>query len=181
LFSKRKTKFEAVVLVHLPSAYNLARWLVRSPNDADDVVQDACLRAYQHFEEFRGTDARPWLLAIVRNAAFALLRKHRIAEEAMRLDDLAEASTMIGAAPGADVDALKSITLQELHASIDRLPAAFKEMIVLRDMEGLSYLEIASITQIPVGTVMSRLSRARKHLRGEIVDLLPDRPKGGSL
>jgi RNA polymerase sigma factor (sigma-70 family) len=168
------TKFDKIVLPHLTSAYNLARWLLRSDSDAEDAVQEACVRAYQHFAEFRGIDARPWLLAIVRNAAYTALRKNRSAHEDMSLDDLIDSPKLIGNVSAAETVALESITLQELHSSVDRLPNEFKEVVVLRDIEGFSYAEIADITNLPIGTVMSRLSRARKRLRGLVVDLFPE-------
>ena len=158
-------RFVAVVLPHLDAAYNLARWLVRDAHDAEDVVQDAVLRALRHFAGLRGSDARPWLLAIVRNAAYAWLRERRPGE-LRGLDDDA-----IDTAAGADRPDCNPETLlirraeaRLLNEAIAALPVAFREALVLRELEDLSYREIATIVGAPIGTVMSRLSRARRLL-----------------
>lgn len=158
---------------HLPSAYNLARWLLRSDSDAEDVVQEACLRAFEHFSEIRGANAGPWLLAIVRNSAFGVLRKSRGSAETLPLDSL-DSDSLIASGDATEEKAMQSIAIGELHSAIDRLQAEFKEMIVLRDIEGFSYAEIADVTRLPIGTVMSRLNRARKALRALVADLYVD-------
>ena len=156
-------RFEAAVLVHLDAAYNLARWLLRSEHDAQDVVQEACLRAFRSFDTLRGgAHARCWLLAIVRNACCSWLdRNHRNAPEPLSEDELDQIASQ-------DDDPHDQLTRQadadHVRAAIDALPPAFREAIVLRDLEGLSYKEISGITGVPIGTVMSRLARGRKRL-----------------
>jgi RNA polymerase sigma-70 factor (ECF subfamily) len=160
---ERQRRFAAQVLPHLGAAYNLARWMVRDGHDAQDVVQDAMLRALRHFDGLRG-DARPWLLAIVRNAAIAWLGARRPAEVA--LDDAALDAAL--AAHARDVRpadpesiAIERARQREIDAAIAALPLVFRETLVLRELEELSYRDIARITDVPVGTVMSRLSRGR--------------------
>jgi RNA polymerase sigma-70 factor (ECF subfamily) len=158
-------RFETAVLAHLDSAYNLARWLLRSEHDAQDVVQEACLRAFRSFETFRGGgDGRCWLLAIVRNACCSWIeRNHRDMPEPLTDDDLDQI-----AGDGDDDDPqeqmIRQADAEQVRAAIDALPAAYRETIVLCDLEGLSYKEISGITGVPIGTVMSRLSRGRKRL-----------------
>jgi RNA polymerase sigma-70 factor (ECF subfamily) len=156
------TAFEAAVLPHLDAAYTLARYLLRDDADAEDAVQEAVLRALRYFAGFRGVEGRAWLLRIVRNTCFTW-RRRRSAEPTVPLDaDL----------HGAPVDGMQSpedalivaAGRELLHAAIDALPAEFREVIVLRELEGLSYREIGEVAGVPVGTVMSRLSRARKRL-----------------
>ena len=155
------THLGASVLPHLDAAYNLARWLVRDAHDAQDVVQDALVRALRHFDGFRGGDPRPWLLAIVRNAAFSWLGARRPGEVEVPDDEL-DAALAAGASP-ADPEslAIRRAERREIDAAIAALPIAFREAIVLRELEELSYRDIARITGVPIGTVMSRLSRAR--------------------
>ena len=158
----RQQRFAASVLPHLDAAYNLARWLVRDGHDAEDVVQDAMLRALRHFDGLRGVDARPWLLAIVRNAAWAWLRTRRPAE-LVELDDDALDAALADAGPDLNPESL-AIRRTEKHAidgAISALPIAFRETLILRELEELSYREIAHVLDVPIGTVMSRLSRAR--------------------
>ena len=155
----RRRRFEAQALPHLDAAYNLARWLSRSPADADDIVQDAMLRAFRGFDGFRGGDARAWLLTIVRNcwrsAGTATTRRGHAALD----DGLPDASLS-----PEDV-AAQTGEQRRLDALISRLPEDFREVLVLRELEDLSYKEIAEITGAPIGTVMSRLARARIMLR----------------
>ena len=153
------------MLLHMDAAYNLARWLVRNANDAEDVVQESMLRALRYAGGFRGTDIRPWLLAIVRNVAYAWLKTHRPAE----LHDVSDAELALESV--ADRPELNPETLAIRHAeramlneAISALPLVFREALILRELEELSYREIARITDIPIGTVMSRLSRARQLL-----------------
>jgi len=162
---ERRQRFAASVLPHLDAAYNLARWLVRDGHDAQDVVQEAMLRALRHFETFRGGDARPWLLAIVRNAAFAWLAARR-PDEIAAVDDAALDAALAAAAPSADPEtlAIRDAQRRAIDAAIAALPIAYREAIVLRELEELSYRDIARITDVPIGTVMSRLSRARTQL-----------------
>jgi RNA polymerase sigma-70 factor (ECF subfamily) len=160
--SARAQKFEQLVLPHLDAAYNLARWLVRDGHDAEDVVQDAMLRALRHFDGLRGVDARPWLLAIVRNAAWAWLRTRRPAE-LVELDDDGVDAALAEAAPDLNPEslAIRRTEKRAIDAAITALPIAFRETLILRELEELSYREIAHVLDVPVGTVMSRLSRAR--------------------
>ena len=160
-----RERFERTVLPHLDSAYSLARWLVRDPQDAQDVVQDAALRALRHFGGFRGTDPRPWLMAIVRNASYAFLRARRPGElHELNVDELDAAP----AEGSMDLDPEKVLMHKMekamLNEAITALPVAYRECLVLRELEDLSYREIARIADVPVGTVMSRLSRARRLL-----------------
>ena len=156
-----QARFAASVLPHLDAAYNLARWLVRDAHDAQDVVQDALVRALRHFDGFRGGDPRPWLLAIVRNAAFAWLGSRRPGEGDVPDDEL-DAALPVGAPPGDPESlAIRRAERREIDAAIAALPIAFREAVVLRELEELSYRDIARITDVPIGTVMSRLSRAR--------------------
>jgi RNA polymerase sigma-70 factor (ECF subfamily) len=152
-----RTRFEQTVLPHLDAAYNLARWLTRNDHDADDVVQEAMLRAYRHFEGLRG-DARPWLLAVVRNACFSWLQQNRPAD-VEPLDDVAD-----DALPGPEAAVARSVDRRLLNEAIAALPVQFREVLVLRELEDLAYRDIARVAGIPIGTVMSRLARARRML-----------------
>lgn len=150
------------MLGHLDSAYNLARWLLRSEHDAQDVVQEACLRAFRSFDTFRGGDGRCWLLAIVRNACCSWLeRSHRNAPEPLTEDELDEIASDDHDPQG---QLIRRAEADRVRDAVDALPAAFREAIVLRDLEGLLYKEISGITGVPIGTVMSRLARGRKRL-----------------
>jgi RNA polymerase sigma-70 factor (ECF subfamily) len=181
-------RFELLVLPHLDSAYNLARWLLRDEQDAMDVAQEALLRSFRFFDQFRGTDARPWLLKIVRNTSFTWLKQRR-AKNTLSLDDDEEdqnqiqgvAATSSHAAASISTDPeelmLAKVDRQVMNAAIERLPVQFKEALLLREFEDLSYKEIAMIAEVPVGTVMSRLARARvlltKHLQEELRAKVP--------
>ena len=155
-------RFELLLLPHLDAAYNLARWLMRNDHDAQDVVQEACLRAMRHFGSFRGEQARPWLLQIVRHTGYSWLRQNR-PSEVVALD--ADEDTWPEAvAPAADEPmavAVRNADRVLVNRAIAALPIAFREVLVLRELEDLSYKEIARIVDVPIGTVMSRLSRAR--------------------
>ncbi|MGC2520127.1 MAG: sigma-70 family RNA polymerase sigma factor [Burkholderiales bacterium] len=164
--SDRQHRFEQTVLPHLDAAYNLARWLTRNDHDAQDVVQDAVLRAFRFFDGFRGGEARPWLLAIVRNACFTWLRENRPAELAGSLDDQGGDGFHLAEDPGPGPEALaqRSLDKRMLNEAIAALPPQFREALVLRELEDLSYKDIARIIDVPIGTVMSRLARARRLL-----------------
>ena len=163
-----QARFAASVLPHLDAAYNLARWLVRDAHDAQDVVQDALVRALRHFDGFRGGDPRPWLMAIVRNAAFAWLGARRPGEVEVPDDEL-DAALAVGAPPSdPEALAIRRAERREIDAAIASLPIAFREAVVLRELEELPYRDIARITDVPIGTVMSRLSRARHLLAGAL-------------
>ena len=153
--------FEETVVPHLDAAYNLARWLTRNDRDAEDVVQEAFLRALRHFHSFKGGDARPWLLAIVRNTCYTWLRQNRF-PEAETIDDNTQPPTEDTSDP--ETLLLRETDRQTLRSALNHLPKEFLEVIVLREFEELSYKQIAEVMQIPSGTVMSRLARARKRL-----------------
>lgn len=152
----RAAAFERVALPHLPAAFRLARWLARDPHDAEDVLQEAYLRAFRYFGSFSGEDARTWLLSIVRNTSRTWREKHPLSEELASVESRE---------PAPDDAAERSSERARIDAAILALPAEFREAIVLREIEGLSYKQIASVAGIPIGTVMSRLSRAREDLR----------------
>jgi len=154
------------VLPHLDAAYNLARHLLRDPDDAADAVQEAALLAVRHFGGFRGGSGRAWLLAIVRNACLSLVRKRKARGEAVPFDDDAppDAPLAMDTARGPEADFLRGVAAETVRREVDRLPAAFREALVLRELEDLSYKEIAEVTGVPIGTVMSRLARARRQL-----------------
>jgi RNA polymerase sigma-70 factor (ECF subfamily) len=159
----KRTRFEQTALPHLDDAYNLARWLTHDDHDAEDVVQEAYLRAFKFFDGFHGGDGRAWLLAIVRNTCFTWLKRNRTAEPVASFDE-----TLHGAADEAlnpEVLMLQGAAREMLRAALDELPLEFREALVLRELEELSYKEIAAITGVPLGTVMSRLSRGRGLLR----------------
>jgi RNA polymerase sigma-70 factor, ECF subfamily len=159
--SARSQKFEQTVLPHLDAAYNLARWLTRNDHDAEDVVQEAVLRAFRFFDGLRG-EPRPWLLAIVRNSCYTWLQVNRPAELAGFDDQLAPAET--ADEDGPEAQAARSIDRRLLNEAIAALPAQFREVLVLRELEDLSYRDIARIAGVPIGTVMSRLARSRRLL-----------------
>jgi len=161
-----QARFEAVVLPHLDAAYTLARYLTRNAQDAEDVVQDACLRALKYFDGYRGEEeksARAWLLAIVRNTAFSSRHRRRPDADALEFDEAQHSDAVADAHPEAAL--LRSAAKESLGRALDRLAPEFREVIVLRELEGLSYKEISDVAGVPVGTVMSRLSRARSRLQ----------------
>jgi len=163
-------EFEHVVMPHLDAAYNLAYWMTRSRADAQDVVQDACLRAFKYFDTFAGENPSAWLLSIVRRACYTWLKRNRRPEELVGLEDDADAAEVDNSALlmgshglARDPEALLVEARQStrLHQLIAALPPEYREIIVLRELEELSYRDIATVTGIPIGTVMSRLARAR--------------------
>jgi RNA polymerase sigma factor (sigma-70 family) len=155
--------FEQALLPHLDAAYNLARWLTRDEHDAEDVVQEAYLRALKSFGGFHGSDGRAWLLAIVRNACYTALQKKRLRQPATSFDEEIHSVDPGAATPVALL--LRKEDKQAIHQAVEELPVDLREVIVLRELEGLSYKEIAAIADIPIGTVMSRLARARQRLQ----------------
>ena len=160
--SSALARFDAVVLPHLDAAYTLARYLTRNAHDAEDVVQDACLRALKYFDGFRGepgTSARAWLLTIVRNTAHNWHKQHRTDGLAVEFDESEHSPAVTNGQPEAR---------ESLGRALDRLAPEFREVIVLRELQGLSYKEISDVTGVPVGTVMSRLSRARARLQAAL-------------
>ena len=155
--------FETAVLPHLDAAYNLARWLTRNDADAEDVVQEAYLRAFRFFGGFHGEDGRAWLLGIVRNTSYTWMQQNRSPELNMTLDD----ETFEAASQDLDPEALllQKADAQMLRHAVEELPIEFREVLVLRELNEMSYKQIASVADLPLGTVMSRLARARKRLQ----------------
>ena len=166
--SKAK-RFEEVFVVHLDAAYNLARWLTRDESNAEDVVQEACLRALKFLDGFHGGNGRAWLLAIVRNTYYTWLKRNKVAMLAVPFDEESFDSGELEASGDRSANPVDQL-LQEkdakrlVNSALERLPEEFREAVILRELEGLSYKEIAAIAGIPLGTVMSRLARARKLL-----------------
>jgi RNA polymerase sigma factor (sigma-70 family) len=159
----KAVRFEEIALPHLGAAYNLARWLVHNEHDAEDIVQEAYLRAFKFFSGYYGGDSRSWLLTIVRNTCYTWLQKNR----ALRLADPIEDKLNEVGLDFADPEVLlvQSVDAQLVRNALQELPVEFREIVVLREMEGLSYKEIANIADVPIGTVMSRLARGRKRLQ----------------
>lgn len=154
--------FEEAVLPHLDAAYNLARWLMGNDHDAQDAVQEAYLRAWRFFDGMRRENPRAWLLTIVRNVC-STSRAERRARPAEPLEE--RSSDVSSPQPGPDARLLKEVETQTLRAALERMPTVFREVIVLHELEGLSYKQVSEVTRVPVGTVMSRLSRARDRLQ----------------
>lgn len=159
----RRVRFEALALPHMDAAYNLARWLARSSDEADDVVQDAMLRAYRAFDGVRGDNVRAWLLTIVRNCCRRRAVDARRRGHAPLPGDDERPLAFEG--PGPEDEASRASDRRRLDRIIAELPAAFREVLILREMEDMSYREIAEVTGVPIGTVMSRLARARDLLK----------------
>jgi RNA polymerase sigma-70 factor (ECF subfamily) len=159
----RLTEFERTVLPHLDAAYNLARFLMRNDQDAEDVVQEASLRAFRFFENFRGENSRAWFLSIVRNTSFTALKRNRTDESNVVFDEELHSSQVPPLDAGVVLDRVQD--RQTVRAAIEQLPPEFREAITLRELEGCSYKEIADVAGVPVGTVMSRLARARRQLQ----------------
>ncbi len=153
---------EEALLPHLDAAYNLARWLTRDERDAEDIVQEAYLRAIKHFATFKGENARPWLLTIVRNTYYTWIHHNRLTEPIDPFDD--EEHVLISDAPNPEMLLLQEADKQMVRSALRKLPTHFLEVIVLREFEEMSYQQIADVAQVPLGTVMSRLARARKRL-----------------
>jgi len=168
--SKRQV-FDTRVLPHLDAAYNLARWLLRDERAAEDAVQEASMRAFRYIDALRGDDARPWLLGIVRNTCFTMLERQRNSPELVEFNDL-EFEAAVGAAEPGSCDPAAHLQRQRtrvlIDAAIRALSPPLREVIVLREFEDLEYAQIAMIVGVPIGTVMSRLSRAREKLRGAL-------------
>jgi RNA polymerase sigma-70 factor (ECF subfamily) len=156
--------FEEAVLPHLTAAYNLAKWLVRNHEDAEDVVQEAYLRAFRAFDGFRGAgECRAWLLTIVRNTSYTRLKQDHMADLTDAFDE--EVHGLEDDAKSPEAILVERANVQRLRAALEGLPPEFREVIVLCDLEGMSYHEIADLVGIPMGTVMSRLARARQRLQ----------------
>lgn len=163
-------RFEQIVLPHLDAAYNLARWLTRNEQDAEDVVQEACMRAFKFVGGFYGGDSRAWMLTIVRNTCYTWLRHNRAHELTASFDEaihVVECDTL-----NPETLLLHNADQQILKQALEALPVEFREVVVLRELEGLSYKEIGAIADIPLGTVMSRLARARRRLQHDLAKRL---------
>jgi len=160
--------FEQTVLPHLDAAFNLARWLVRNPQDAEDIVQEAYLRAFKFFGGYQGGDARTWVLKIVRNTCYSFFEKHRPAELAEEFDEKIHTANTTEEL-GAEAALLQSADSRMLREALDGLAGNFREVIVLRELEGMSYKEIAEVTGLPMGTVKSSLARGRAQLRERLL------------
>jgi RNA polymerase sigma-70 factor, ECF subfamily len=150
------------MLPHLDSAFNLARWLAGNDQDAEDVAQEACLRALTFFDGFHGEDGRAWLMAIVRNACYDWLRKNR--GNLRLLGSEEELELAADTAPSPEAQQLRQADSRMLRESLESLPPEYREVLVLRELEEMSYKQISQVTNLPIGTVMSRLSRGRKRL-----------------
>jgi RNA polymerase sigma-70 factor (ECF subfamily) len=156
-----RARFEQLVLPHLDAAFNLARWLLRSREDSEDVTQEAMLRAFRFFRGFHGGDARAWVLQIVRNTCYTWLEKNRPVELMTEFDEELHAQPSVSP----ESLAIAGDNRERLGKALETLPPRFREVLVLRELEGCSYKEIATITAIPIGTVMSALARARQRLQ----------------
>jgi RNA polymerase sigma-70 factor (ECF subfamily) len=163
--SDRRRRFEAQALPHLDAAYNLARWLARPPLDADDIVQDAMLRAFRAFDSVRGDDVKPWLMSIVRNCFLTAVQSSKAKLNVPIPEIAADDRALVAEHPDPEAAAIQAERSRHLNSVIATLPQDFREVLVLREMEDMSYREIAQITGSPVGTVMSRLARARAMLK----------------
>jgi RNA polymerase sigma-70 factor (ECF subfamily) len=165
--SAREDSFRLAVLPHLDSAYNLARWLTRSDPDAEDVVQESVLRALRYFDRFHGGDARPWLMGIVRNTFYSWYERNRMQRASTPFDETVHGPELTEAAPADDNPETLLLRKQDrgrVRQALEALALEFREVLVLRELEDLSYKEIAVLIDAPLGTVMSRLARARKQL-----------------
>ncbi|MEC5406668.1 RNA polymerase sigma factor [Paraburkholderia sp. MPAMCS5] len=163
----RSRRFQQLALPHLDAAYNLARWLCGNPHDADDVVQEAFMRAFRFFDTFRGDSARPWLLAIVRRTWYTEWRRRASSHETVEFDDTMDDATFEGwSAGGADPQALliRDEDTKRVHEALALLPVEYREVLILRELEEMGYREIAQVADVPIGTVMSRLARGRRRL-----------------
>jgi len=169
LGEEERARFEASVLPHLDACFNLARWLLRNRSDAEDVAQDAMLRAYRAFASFRSGNARAWLLQIVRNACFTRLRQNLGDERFTEFDE----TSVPQESENPEALAIFSSNREQIARALETLPASFREILVLRELEGCSYKEISEITSRPLGTVMSALARARRQLRKELSSVMP--------
>jgi RNA polymerase sigma-70 factor, ECF subfamily len=165
-----RRSFDETILPHLDAAHNLARWLVRGSDHAEDVVQEACLRAFRYFGTFRGGNPRAWLLTIVRTTAFRWLQKNRAQHLATEFNEELHSGGCEALSP--ETVLLQRADTHLLEQAMDRLPDRLREVLVLRELEGLSYKEIAEVVGIPTGTVMSSLFRARERLRQAASDLV---------
>jgi RNA polymerase sigma factor (sigma-70 family) len=173
---QERARFEQLVLPHFDAAFNLSRWLLRSKVDAEDVAQEAMLRAFRFFRGFNGGDARAWLLQIVRNTCYTWLEKNRQVEVMTEFDE--DQHHPSSATP--EALAIAGDNRERLSKALEELPLRFREVLVLRELEGCSYKEIATITNIPIGTVMSSLARARQRLQRALTQFTQQAGAGGA-
>jgi RNA polymerase sigma-70 factor (ECF subfamily) len=159
----QRTRFENQMLPLMPEAYNLARWFMKNESDARDAVQEAYLKAFRYFESFQGDSGRAWLLRIVRNVCYDALRAKETERKVISLDEEA-AAEVPDSTPGPNILAIQNSTKLRVREALETLPLEFRTVIILREFDGFSYKEISDIAGVPVGTVMSRLSRARQQL-----------------
>ena len=164
-----KQQFQAVILPHLDAAYSLARWLTRRPHDAEDIVQEALIRAMKYFSGFRGENARAWFLVIVRNSCYSWFQKNQQRDSTQLSDDEQLESIDVTSDPA--FSAQSEANRRAVRKALNELPTEFREVVVLRDIEGLSYRDISEVVGLPMGTVMSRLSRARARLQELLKEL----------
>jgi RNA polymerase sigma-70 factor (ECF subfamily) len=170
------SRFERAILPHLDAAYTLAVWLTRDADQAREAVQEACLRALRFFGSFKGTDGRPWLLTIVRHASYELIERQRAATATEELDEdlhderSAATGTVVAFPVNPEAAAIERAERELVHSSLRSLPHDYREALVLRELHGCSYREIAAICGIPLGTVMSRLARGRRLLAARILE-----------
>ena len=160
----KRERFEEAVLPHLDAAYSLARWLTRNDQDAQDVTQEACLRAFRFFDGYQGGNMRAWLLTILRNTCYTWLHQNRRGDSTELFNEEIHSPEVSGG-PDPEIQVLAGADKETLRRALEELPDAFREALVLRELEGLSYKEIADVTSVSLGTVMSRLARARARLR----------------
>jgi RNA polymerase sigma-70 factor (ECF subfamily) len=172
---KRRSEFELLVLPHLGAAYSLARWFMRNPQDADDAVQDSMLKAFKGFGGYAGGDGAAWVLAIVRNTCLTKLERKRAESNIVVLHDVMETLeasrhlSLVQPAASQDHAMIMEEERKSVHTAIAALPVQFREVLVLREFHDLSYREIADVVGTPVGTVMSRLARARERLKAQLM------------
>ena len=160
----QRERFEQTVLPHLDAAFNLARWLTRNDQDAQDVTQEACMRAFRFFDGYQGGNMRAWLLTIVRNTCYTWLHQNRPPDSAEVFDEEIHSVEISGCA-NPEFQALASADKETLRRALEDLPDVYREALVLRELEGMSYKEIADIMSVSMGTIMSRLARGRTRLR----------------
>lgn len=170
----KNQRFKEMLLPHLPATYNLARWLSRNDQDAEDIVQEAYLRAFKFFDSFRGEHGRAWLLGIVRNTFYTRLQQNRGQKLDTSFDEeFHSLESQGGGTPPSNPESILSRhqDFKQLNRAMERLPVEFREAVVLKDLEEMSYKEIAEVTAVPLGTVMSRLARGRKMLRAYLAQM----------
>jgi len=166
-----RERFEQAVLPHLDAAYSLARWLTRNDQDAQDVTQESFLRAFRFFDGYQGGNMRAWLLTIVRNTCYTWLRQNRPPDSAVEFDEEIHSEESSGSADP-EIQVLANADKETVQRGLEALPEIFREVLVLRELQGMSYKEIADVASVSIGTVMSRLARARTRLRESLGEAL---------